>query len=118
MPGSGFRKVRSMMKNAVLAFALVAGTTVAFVPELAAQNAAPAPQEGRGGGRGGRGGGRGAPAEPAGPMPKLPDGHPDMQGFWNPPAITDIEPAQGRGGRGGGRAVAGGGGAARAGKPL
>jgi hypothetical protein len=33
-------------------------------------------------------------------MPRLPDGHPDMQGFWNPPAITDIEPAAGRGGRG------------------
>jgi hypothetical protein len=31
-------------------------------------------------------------------MPRLPDGHPDMQGFWNPPAITDIEPQQGRGG--------------------
>jgi hypothetical protein len=43
-------------------------------------------------------------------MPRLPDGHPDMQGFWNPPAITDIEPAAGRGG--GGRA---GGGAARGG---
>ena len=40
-------------------------------------------------------------------MPKLPDGHPDMQGFWNPPAITDIEPAQGRGGRGGGGARGG-----------
>jgi hypothetical protein len=36
-------------------------------------------------------------------MPKLPDGHPNMQGFWTPPAITDIEPAPGRGGaRGGG----------------
>jgi hypothetical protein len=33
-------------------------------------------------------------------MPKLPDGHPDMQGFWTPPAITDIEPAAPRGGRG------------------
>jgi hypothetical protein len=42
-------------------------------------------------------------------MPKLPDGHPDFQGFWTPPAITDIEPAQGRGGRGGGGAARGGG---------
>jgi hypothetical protein len=41
-------------------------------------------------------------------MPKLPDGHPDMQGFWTPPAITDIEPApaRGGGGRGAGRGAA------------
>jgi len=51
-----------------------------------------------GGGRAGRGG---APAAPAGPMPKLPDGHPDMQGFWTPPAITDIEPPPPRAGRAG-----------------
>jgi hypothetical protein len=93
------------MKNLALGFALVVGTAIAFVAPLAGQDGAPAaPQEGRGGGRaGGRGGrGGGPPAPPAGPMGKLPDGHPDMQGFWNPPAITDIEPAQGRGGRGGG----------------
>lgn len=65
---------------------------------------------GRGGGKGGRGGG--APQPPAGPMPKLPDGHPDMQGFWNPPAITDIEPAAARGGGGRGGPA---GGAARGG---
>ena len=88
------------MKNAVLGFALVVGTTIAFVSPVPGQDGAP-PQDGKGGGKGGgkgafgRGGGKGAPAEPAGPMPKLPDGHPDMQGFWTPPAITDIEPAQG-----------------------
>jgi hypothetical protein len=82
------------MKNVALVCAL-AGITVAFVAPLAGQ-APPATQEGRGGF--GRGGGRGAPAPPAGPMPRLPDGHPDMQGFWTPPAITDIEPAPGRGG--------------------
>src|SRR5580704_5897960 len=82
------------MKNVVLGFALVVGTTIAFVAPLA----------GQGRGRGG------PPPAPAGPMPRLPDGHPDMQGFWNPPAITDIEPAPARGG--GGRA---GGGAARGG---
>ena len=77
------------------------------------QDGPPAGKEGgkggRGGGKGGRGGG-GAPQPPAGPMPKLPDGHPDMQGFWNPPAITDIEPAPPRGGapRGGGAPAAGG----------
>lgn len=96
------------MKNLVLGFVLVVGTTIAFVAPVAAQDGAPAaPAEGRGGGRGaGRGGGRGggAPAPPAGPIGRLPDGHPDMQGFWNPPAITDIEPAMGRGGgRGAGR---------------
>src|SRR5580698_9964073 len=103
------------MKNLALGFALVVGTTIAFVAPLAGQDGAPtagAPAEGRGGGRAGRGGGRGGapPAPPAGPMGKLPDGHPDMQGFWNPPAITDIEPAQGRGGRGGGGGAARGGG--------
>jgi hypothetical protein len=85
------------MKNSLSGFALVVGTAIALVSPVAAQ----------------RGAGR-APAPPAGPMPRLPDGHPDMQGFWNPPAITDIEPAQGRGGRGDaparGGAPAGGGG--------
>lgn len=58
----------------------------------------------RGGGRGGRGG---APAQPAGPMAKLPDGHPDFSGFWNLPdppgtGVERIEaPAGGGGGRGG-----------------
>ena len=92
------------MKNVVLGFALVVGTTIAFVAPLA----------GQGRGRGG------PPAAPAGPMPRLPDGHPDMQGFWNPPAITDIEPAPARagGGRAGGGAPGGppaGGGAPPAG---
>src|SRR5580658_9818017 len=90
---SASKETTNPMKNLLLGFALVVGTAIAFVSPVAAQ----------------RGGGR-APAPPAGPMPRLPDGHPDMQGFWNPPAITDIEPAQGRGGRGGG-----GGGAARGG---
>jgi len=57
-------------------------------------------------------------------MPRLPDGHPDMQGFWNPPAITNIEPAPARGGRGaapargGGGAIAGFGGFAGAGNRI
>src|SRR5438270_488305 len=100
------------MKNIILGFALVVGTAIAF-----AQEAPPAPAPGRGEGRAGRGGGRGAPAPPAGPIGRLPDGHPDMQGFWTPPAITDIEPVLGRGGRGGGAARGAGapGGAAPAG---
>src|SRR5579863_2825280 len=90
------------MKNPVSGFALVAGTIVATAVAFVAPVAGQAPP-GQDGGRGGRGAGRGAPTAPAGPMPRLPDGHPDMQGFWNPPAITDIEPAMGRGGaRGGG----------------
>lgn len=99
------------MKNTILGFALVVGMTVVFVAPLAAQGGAPPPAEGRGGGRGAGRGGRGAPAPPAGPMPRLPDGHPDMEGFWTPPAITDIEPAPARGGRGGGGGAARGGGA-------
>ncbi len=96
------------MKNFFLGFAFVAGTTLAttvtFVAPLLAQDGPPPAPQGRGGGRGA---GRGAPAPPAGPMPKLPDGHPDMQGFWNPPAITDIEPAAGRGAAPGGPARGG-----------
>lgn len=80
------------MKTTKLIFgiALLAGTTMAFAQ----------PPAGRG---------RGAPPPPAGPIGRLPDGHPDMQGFWTPPAVTDIEPAQGRGGRGAGRGPAPGG---------
>jgi hypothetical protein len=88
----------SKMKYAFLGTALALGTALVLAGTVAGQEGgAPAPaQQGRGGGRG-AGRGRG-PAEPAGPMPRLPDGHPDMQGFWTPPAITDIEPAKGRGG--------------------
>src|SRR5580698_6087640 len=48
---------------------------------------------GGGGARGGGGRGGGA-AVPAGPMPRTPDGHPDMSGFWNLPeraGATGIE---------------------------
>jgi len=79
------------IKTLVLGIAIVAGTSMALAQPP-------------GGGRG-----RGAPPPPAGPIGRLPDGHPDMQGFWTPPAITDIEPAAGRGGRGGGRGPAPGG---------
>ncbi|HLH44935.1 MAG TPA: hypothetical protein VKV74_18240 [Bryobacteraceae bacterium] len=110
------------MKSALLGFALVIGTTIAFVSPVPGQDGAP-PQEGKGGGKGkgGFGRGKGAPAQPAGPMPKLPDGHPDMQGFWTPPAITDIEPAPARAGRGGGAApgdAKGPAGAAKGGAPA
>ena len=102
-----------MKRSVWLGFALAAGTAIALLTPIpgAGQDGAP-PQDGKAGGKGGfgRGGGKGAPAPPAGPMPRLPDGHPDMQGFWTPPAITDIEPAQGRGGgRGAGKGAPGGG---------
>ncbi len=99
------------MKNLLLGFALMVGTAIALVSPVAAQD----------GGRGDRGGGR-APAPPAGPMPRLPDGHPDMQGFWSPPAITDIEPAPARAGApargGGGGGIPGFGGFAGAGNRI
>src|SRR5215472_10006803 len=106
-----------MKRNVLLGFALAVGTSVALLTPIpsSGQDGAP-PQDGKAGGKGGgkggfgRGGGKGAPAPPAGPMPRLPDGHPDMQGFWTPPAITDIEPAAGRGGggRGAGKGAPGG----------
>jgi len=102
-----------MRKSVLLGFALAVGTTIALLTPTptSGQDGAP-PQDGKAGGKGGgkggfgRAGGKGAPAPPAGPMPRLPDSHPDMQGFWTPPAITDIEPAMGRGG---GRGAAKGG---------
>ncbi|SRR5579884_930495 len=113
------------MKNALFGFALVTATAIAFLAPVPGSGQDGAPAGGRGGGRGGfgRGGGKGAPQEPAGPMPRLPDGHPDMQGFWSPPAITDIEPAVGRGGakggaKGGGKAIPGFGGFAGAGNRI
>ena len=75
------------MKRLFLGFALVVGTTIAFVAparrtgsarqhrrkaEAAAGALVAVAAEAR------------PPAPPAGPMPRLPDGHPDMQGFWNP----------------------------------
>src|SRR5579871_1950181 len=103
------------MKNALFALAIAAGVGIALLSPVSGQDGAAA-KDGKG--KGGRGGGKGAPAEPAGPMPRLPDGHPDMQGFWNPPAITDIEPAPPRaGGAKGGRGGGAPGGAPAAGGP-
>ncbi len=41
------------------------------------------------GGGGGRGGGRGDNA-PTGPTPRMPDGHPDLSGFWQRPYTPDM----------------------------
>ena len=101
----------------ILTIAVAAAALTLLVPIPCSGQDGPAPG-GRGGGKGGfGGGGRGAPRPPAGPMPRLPDGHPDMQGFWTPPDHNDnpgIEgrsanaPGRGGAGRGGGGPVAGG----------
>src|ERR1700722_13836158 len=82
---------------------MAAATAVAFfwaldVPQLHGQDAPPAAPQGDApkgggpggpggpgggkGGRGGRGGKGGAPAVPAGPVRRLPNGKPDIGGYW------------------------------------
>jgi hypothetical protein len=71
------------MKNGILALAIVVGTAAAFLLPMPGESQGP-PPGGRGGfGRGGFGRGRGAPRPPAGPFTRLPDGHPNMNGYWN-----------------------------------
>src|SRR5215813_11912838 len=68
------------MKRWLISSAMAALTTVALLmaQEPAAQQEAP--KEGFKG-KGGKGGGKAK--APAGPFTRLPDGHPDFQGFWN-----------------------------------
>lgn len=73
------------MKKGLVSSLIAAAVTVFL---LAGGLPGQAPPAGKGG-FGGKGKGK-APAEPAGPMPRLPDGHPDMQGYWTGPAITQI----------------------------
>jgi hypothetical protein len=75
------------MKKWIFSSAMAMLATVAL---MVAQEPAPqqeAPKEGvKGGGQGGfgKGGfGKGKAKAPAGPFTRLPDGHPDMQGYWN-----------------------------------
>jgi len=72
------------MKKWLISSAIAALTTVALMvaQELAPQQEA-APKEGGKGGKGGKGGGAAKARPPAGPFTRLPDGHPDFQGFWN-----------------------------------
>ncbi len=74
---------------------------------------APSPVAGQfGGGKGGK------QAAPPGPVPRTPEGKPDMSGFWGgvqPGGVTSIEPAKGRGGPGGGKGAPKGGPAAKGG---
>src|SRR6266446_8692240 len=89
------------MKKGYLSSILALVATVALLwinPALVTGQEPPA--GGKGGGKGGFGGkGKGGPPPPpAGPFTRLPDGHPDMQGYWNGQfanAVTDIQ-AKGR----------------------
>src|SRR5439155_22488057 len=78
------------MKNGLLGSIVIMAAGLAAVwsasPPVAGQGGQQAPVQqggtGRGGaGRGGPGRG-GAPAAPAGPVNRLPDGKPDMNGYW------------------------------------
>src|SRR5262245_10969169 len=97
------------MKKGIISSLLALTTAVFFVSLNMTGQDAPtkdtpaakgdAPKEGGKGGFGGKGGGfgkgkGGPPAAPAGPFTRLPDGHPDMQGYWTGRfgnAVTNIE---------------------------
>ena len=66
------------MRNKLTTLFVIATTVLAFAESTAArQNQAPPQGRGDAGGRGAR------PQGPAGPVPRLPDGHPDLTGIWN-----------------------------------
>jgi hypothetical protein len=77
-----------MKKTLVSALAAAMVTVFLFTSGLIGQDQ-PAPEAKGGKGAFGKGKAK-EPPPPAGPMPRLPDGHPDMQGYWNGPAITQI----------------------------
>src|SRR5947207_3034023 len=57
---------------------IIATTVLVCAASVAAAQTQPAaPPQGRGIGRGAR------PQGPPGPVPRLPDGHPDLTGIWN-----------------------------------
>src|ERR1051325_6830119 len=67
-----------MRRFYVVSFVIAAGMFSLALVTAAPQNksAAPAPGRGRGAGRGGK-------KAPAGPLPRLSDGKPDLTGVWN-----------------------------------
>ena len=74
------------IKNGIFVLAVALGVGISFViPVTTHGQDAPgdAPKDGKGGFGGGKGGGKGkgAPPPPAGPITRLPDGHPDLQGY-------------------------------------
>src|SRR6185503_5420357 len=71
---------RSNVRNKSIMLVVISTTVLAFaVSTTARQNQGAAPPQGAGntGGRGAR------PQGPPGPVPRLPDGHPDLTGIWN-----------------------------------
>ena len=61
-----------------LTILVAAAATVTFLSLATAQDKGPAPPQGKGRGRG-----RAAKKGPAGPLPRLSDGKPDLTGVWN-----------------------------------
>lgn len=93
-----------MSKSLVSSLIALIAVVALFSLTMTGQDGPPA--GGKGGGKGGFGGGKGKePAPPAGPMPRLPDGHPDMQGYWNGPAITELNYKEGKGGKAGAKYI-------------
>jgi len=85
--------VFAVVTATLLAVQAPAGGGAAATPAAGgAQAPAGAPAAGAARGGGGRGGGRGAaaPAVPAGPVPRLPNGKPDLSGHWNNPYTADM----------------------------
>jgi hypothetical protein len=76
-----------MTRLHIISRALVAAALLVAAPaSLFAQGPPAAPAQGQGGGRGGggrAGGPGGAPARPAAPIRRMPDGKPDLSGFYN-----------------------------------
>jgi|GEM_PF-616448 len=106
--------------SSMLALAAAAAVAAIFVIAPVSLTGQDAPAKG-GGGFGGKGGAK--QVEPAGPVPRMPDGHPNMSGFYNgvqPGGVVSIEPQPPKAGKGGGKGGPGGppgGGPPRAGGP-
>jgi hypothetical protein len=81
-----------MKKGLLSSILALAASVFLLAVGLTGQETPPAEAKAKGG-FGGKGKG-GPPPPPAGPFTRLPDGHPDMQGYWNSQfgnAVTDIQ---------------------------
>ncbi len=83
--------MKARMYGSIVSAAVIAGGLL-FLPlkHVSGQDngGKGAPKAGVQGGRG-RGGGRGDNA-PTGPVPRMPDGHPDLSGYWQRPYTPDM----------------------------